>query len=219
MAISEAPQVRWDDKKIVLDPSKPRGPQIAGIAAQIFGLLGGPVFGLIGMLRYSILIPDRTLVIGGLASMLFWAAASFIIIRNKFFPSDMPYSARIMVRFGIAICATGWTIGCIDIANGYATPVIARDAPVAYKRASRDSDPERRSYYVGTRLWSSPRDIIEITVPLDLFNRLDVPDTDVEKSHPAFGSMPNAGHVQLLVGQGRFGIEWLHGVVNSGAGV
>ncbi len=218
MAISEAPQVSWNDRRIVLDPSKPRGPQLARIAAQIFGILGGPIFGLTGMVGYPILIPDRILVAGGLAGIVLWFAASFFFIRDKFFPSDTPYSGKLMVRFGIAICAVGWTIGCIDIANGYATPVIARDVPVAYKRASRDNDPERRSYYVGARLWSSPRDIVEITVPRDLFNRLDVPNTDEEMSHPDFGAMPNAGHVRLLVGQGRFGIEWLHGVANTAAG-
>src|SRR5579863_471846 len=206
MAISEAPQVRWNDKRLVLDSSKPRGPQIARIAAQIFGILSGPVFGLMGMVGYPILIPDRVLAFGGLASIVFWFAASFIVIRGNYFPKDMPASARVMMRFGIAVCATGWTIGCIDIANGYATPIVTKDAPVAYKRASRDSDPERRSYYVGARLWSSPRDVVEITVPRALFNRLDVPNTDVQTSHPPIGSMPDAGHVRLLVGQGRFGI-------------
>lgn len=219
MAIGEAPQASWNDKRIVLDPSKPRGPQIARIAAQIFGILGGPIFGLVGMVCYPILIPDRLLVAGGLAGVVLWFAASFSFVRDRFFPGDAPFSGKLMVRFGIAVCATGWTIGAIDIANGYATPVSARNIPIAYKRASRDSDPERRSYYVGARLWSSPRDIIEITVPHELFNRLDVPNTDVETSHPAFGAMPNAGHVRLLVGHGRFGIQWLHGVVNAAAGV
>src|SRR5579863_2209738 len=111
MAISEAPQVRWNDKRLVLDPSKPRGPQIAAIAAQLFGMFGGLVFGLVGMLCYPLLIPDRVLAFGGLASMLFWAAASFIVIRGNYFPKDMPGSARVMVRFGVALCTTAWTIG------------------------------------------------------------------------------------------------------------
>jgi hypothetical protein len=215
MAISEAPQASWNDRRIVLDPSKPRGPQMARIAAQIFGILGGPLFGLIGMLCYPILIPDRLLVAGGLASILLWFAAGFFFIRDSFFPGDAPFSGKLMVRFGVAVCATGWMIGLVDIANGHGTPVVTRDVAVAYKRASRDSDPERRSYYVGARLWSSPRDIVEITVPHALFNRLNVPNTDIDRSHPDVGAMPNAGQVQLLVGEGRFGIEWLRGVVNS----
>ena len=215
MAISEAPHVSWNDRKIVFDPTRPRGPQIARIAAQIFGILGGPVFGLIGMLCYPILIPDRLLAAGGLASIVLCFAASFFFIRDKFFPDDAPLSGKLMVRFGIAACATAWAIGFVDIANGYSTPLTTRNVPIAYKRASRDNDPERRSYYVGARLWSSPRDIVEITVPHALFNRLDVPNTDVETSHPAFGAMPNAGQVQLSVGEGRLGIDWLHGVVNA----
>jgi hypothetical protein len=211
MSSTDVPKVRWNDRRIFLDPNKPRGPQIACIAAEMFAILGGPVFGLIGMVRYPILIPDRVLVFGALASIAIWFACSFLIIRAKFFPNDMPFSARLMTRLGLAVCATGWAIGFIDVANGYATPVITRDAPVAYKRASRDSD-SRRNYYVGARLWPSPRDIVEITVPRDLFNRLDVPNTDLERPHPIFSAMPNRGYVQLLVGQGRFGIEWLHGV-------
>jgi hypothetical protein len=215
MANTDVPKARWNERQPLLDPSKPRTPQIACLAAEMFGLLGGPIFGLIGMVRYPILIPDRVLVLGSLASIALWFAVSFLFIRSKYFPNDMPNSARLMMRFGIAICATGWAIGFVDIANGYATPVITRDAAVAYKRASRDSNPDRRNYYFGARLWSSPRDIVEITVPRDLFNRLVVPNTDLERSHPAFYAMPNRGSVQLAVGQGRFGIEWLHGVMHA----
>jgi hypothetical protein len=215
MAITDVPKVRWNERKPLLDPGKPRGPQIATLAAEMFGLLGGPIFGLIGMVRYPILIPDRVLVLGSLASIVLWFAVSFFFVRGASLPNDMPSSARLMMRFGVAICATGWAVGLIDIANGYATPVITKDAAVAYKRASRDSNPDRRGYYFGARLWSSPRDIVEITVPRDLFNRLDVPNTDLERSHPAFYAMPNRGSVQLAVGQGRFGIEWLHGVVHA----
>jgi hypothetical protein len=215
MAITDVPKARWDERRLVLDPSKPRAPQIAWLAAEMFGLLGGPIFGLIGMVCYPILIPDRVLVLGSLASIALWFTVSFLFVRSTYFPNDMPNSARLMMRFGIAICATGWAVGFVDIANGYATPVITRDAAVAYKRASRDSNPDRRDYYFGARLWSSPHDIVEITVPRDLFNRLDVPNTDLERSHPAFYAMPNRGDVQLMVGQGRFGIEWLHGVVHT----
>jgi hypothetical protein len=215
MAITDVPTVRWNERRPLLDPSKPRAAQIACLAAEMFGIVGGPVFGLIGMVRYPTLIPDRVLVLGSLASIALWFAVSLLFIRDKYLPNDMPPSARLMMRLGIAICATGWAIGFIDIANGYATPVITRDAVVAYKRASRDSNPDRRDYYFGTRLWSSPRDIVEITVPRDLFNRLDVPNTDLEHSHRAFYAMPNRGYVQLAVGQGRFGIEWLHGVVHA----
>jgi hypothetical protein len=215
MAVTDIPKVRWNERRPLFDPSKPRGGQIACLAAEMFAIVGGPIFGLIGMVRYPILIPDRVLVLGALASIALWFAVSFLFLRSKYFPDDMPRSARLMMRFGIAICATGWAIGFIDVANGYATPVVTRDAAVAYKRASRDSNPGRRDYYFGARLWASPRDIVEITVPRDLFNRLDVPNTDLEGSHPAFYAMPNRGYVELMVGQGRFGIEWLHGVAQA----
>jgi hypothetical protein len=215
MSSTDVPKLRWNDKRIILDPNKPRGPQIACIVAQMFAILGGPIFGLIGMVRYPILIPDRVLVIGAPTAIVIAFACSFLIIRGKFFPNDMPPSARAMARLGLAFCATGWLIGLIDVSNGYATPVITRDAPVAYKRASRDNDPERRQYYFGARLWSSPGDVVEITVPRDLFNRLDVPNTDLERPRPNIGLLPNRGSIELMVGKGRFGIEWLHGVEHT----
>jgi hypothetical protein len=215
MSSTDVPKVRWNDKRITLDPNKPRGPQIACIAAEMFAILGGPIFGLIGMVRYPILIPDRVLVTGALASIVIAFACSFLIIRGKFFPNGMPFSARVMTRLGLAVCATGWVVGLIDVGNGYATPVITRDAPVAYKRATHDSDPDRRRYYFGARLWSSPRDVVEITVPRDLFDRLGVPNTDLERPRPNISALPNSGSVELMVGQGRFGIEWLHGVEHT----
>lgn len=215
MAMSEAPQIRWDDRALGLDPSKPRGPQIAAIAAQMFGIVGSPVLGLIGMVRYPMLIPDRALLIGGLASIMFSFAAGFFILRGKIFKSDRSFFATLMGRFGIAVCATGWIAGLVDIANGYATPSIGKDVPVVYKRASLNSDPNRRSYYVGARPWSSSRDVVEITVPRELFTRLNVPDTD--PSRKDLDAMPDRGHVRMTLGQGRFGIEWLHGGATAAA--
>jgi hypothetical protein len=209
MAITEAPKLRGSVRAAILDPNKPRGPQIARMAAQMSAILGGPIFGLVGMVRYPLLIPDRALALGGLASLVLWSAVSFLVIGCRLFSKDTPFSTRLKTHLGIGLCATGWMIGAIDIANGYAMPVVTKDVPIAYKRASREADP---SYYVGARLWSSPREIVEITVPHELFDRLNVPDTDLETPHPDFGAMPNAGHVQLLVGRGRFGIDWRHGV-------
>lgn len=209
MAITEAPKLARSVKTAILDPSKPRGPQIAAMAAQMFGLIGGPIFGLIGMLNYPLFVTDDTLALGGLASLVLWFLVSVLVIRSWYFPKDTAFSTKLLMHLGVAVCATGRAIGALDIANGYSTPVVTRDVPIAYKRASREADP---SYYVGARPWSSPSDIIEITVSRALFDRLDVPNTDLQTPQPDFGALPNRGHIRLLVGRGRFGIRWLRGL-------
>lgn len=211
MAITEAPRLGRSIKKPIFDPSKPRGPQVAAMATQMFGIIGGPIFGLIGMLKYPLFLPDNALALGGLASLIVWFSVSLVVIRAWYFPKHTPFQTRLMIHLGVALCATGWTIGAFDLANGYAMPVVTEDVPIAYKRASGEADP---SYYVGARPWSSPRDIIEITVPHALFDRLDVPNTDLQTPRPDFGALPNRGHIRLMVGRGRFGIAWLHGVAH-----
>jgi hypothetical protein len=211
MAVTEAPKLRRSIKTAILDPNKPRGPQIARMAAQLFGIFGGPILGLIGMLKYPLLIPDDNLAFGGLASLALWFVVSVVVIRSWYFPKNTPLATRLEMHLGVAVCATGWMIGALDIANGYATPVVTRDVPIAYKRASREAEP---SYYVGARPWASPRDIIEITVRRELFDRLDVPDTDLQTPQPDFAALPNRGHIRLLVGRGRFDIGWLRGVAD-----
>lgn len=211
MAITEAPKLGRSIKTPILDPSKPRGPQIAAMCALMCAIFGGPILGLIGMLKCPLLVPDDVLALGGLASVVAWSAVSLLVIGSRWCPKNMPLGSKLMMHMGFAVCATGWMIGALDIANGYGMPVLTRDVPIAYKRASREADP---SYYVGARPWSSPRNIIEITVSHALFDHLDVPDTDLQTPRPDYGALPNRGYIRLLVGRGRFGIEWLHGVAH-----
>jgi hypothetical protein len=53
--------------------------------------------------------------------------------------------------------------------------VFVKDAPMVYKRTSTPSDPKQITYYVGTRVWPSSRNVYEITVRRDLYSHLEVP--------------------------------------------
>jgi len=53
-----------------LDPTKPRLPQMGSMVGQFLIIFGGPAVGLVTIKYYPFLIEDRTLYIGGLASIV-----------------------------------------------------------------------------------------------------------------------------------------------------
>jgi len=215
MTMSAAPPARWNDKKFHFDPTRPRGPQIAKLAAQIAGLMGGLILGLVSMIIYPMLLTGGGYAGTWLGPGAVGVAASFLI-RDSWFPSDMPTAARVQTRLGFGLFAAAWFIGLFGIANGYATPVAVEDAPMVYKRTSTPSDPKHMSFYVGTRVWPSSRNVYEIIVRRDLYKQLDVPVvTQWHLPSRQLDAMPDRGRLRLLVGQGRFGINWLDGVIGE----
>ncbi len=223
MTLSAAPQAplddrRWNDGKFHFDPTKPRWIQIATIVAQMSAFFGGLILGLVSMIKYPMLLTGGGLALTWFGPIAAAFAASFLMIPKTWWPADMPAYARLQMRLGIGLCAAGWFIGLFGIANGYATPVAVRDFPMAYRRTSTPSDPKRMSYYVGTRVWASSRNVYEITVPPALWASLDVPVvTQWSIPRQQLDAMPDHGALRLAVGRGRFGIDWLHGVVGAGA--
>ena len=214
MAPSSAPSARWDNETSILDPDKPRGPQIASIATQVFGMLGGLVLALIAMFYYPMLLTGTAFVVGGLGGIASGVAASFLIPRDRCFAPGMTGLTRLHVRLGIGVCATGWIAGLAGITNGYAMPVVEREAPMVYKRTTIPDDPEHMSYYVGARVWPLSRDVYEITVPRALYARLDLPSAGMHVP-PKVDALPGRGIMRLRVGRGRLGIDWLSGVEDA----
>jgi hypothetical protein len=171
------------------------------------------------MILYPMLLTGRAFVIGGLGGVTLGFVASFFFIGDTWFPPGTPYFFKLQTRFGIGLCAFAWILGLLGIANSYATPLVIRDAPIVYKRTSTQADPNRRSHYVGARVWPSSRDVYEITVPRDLYDRLDVPETAPYVPQHNLDAPPTGELLRLAVGRGRFGIDWLSnvGTVVSGA--
>ena len=213
MSLSAAPQVRWNDRKFHFDPSKPRWIQVAKILAQVFAVLGGIVLVLAAMFLYPMLLTGPGFALAYLGPAPAACAAAFLI-RRTWLPADMQRSTRVQLRFCIGFAATFWLAGLFGLVNGYTTPVVARDAGMVYKRTSTPSDPKHMSYYVGARVWPSSRDVYEITVPADLYRSLDVPTvTHWSVPRQQLYAMPDHGVLRLIVGRGRLGVDWLHGVV------
>jgi hypothetical protein len=209
--MSNAQEVWWRPggrSPFALDPTKPRLPQIVSATVQGLIIFGGPLVGLVAIKHYPILIEDRTIYIGGLASIVFWFLASFAIFRKSYFPRGMPQLLRLQFRAGFGLCMTGLIIGVFGIANGYDTPLSGRDVPVVAKRTTRHSDPAKRAYYVIMRAWPDSRDVVELDAPRSVYNMLQVPVTSAKTPQEELDDMPDAAHVRLVVGQGRFGLEW-----------
>ena len=213
MPDSTAQTARWDDRKFHFDPNKPRWVQIVWLVVQIFGLFGGLVLALISMFAYPMLLTGTGYAVVYLGPIVACFVISFLIIPHTWFPADMPVSARFQMRFGVGLFAAAWFVGLFGITNGYATPVVVRDAPMVYRRTSTPSDPHQMSYYVGTRVWPSSSDVYEITVQRAFYESLAVPvTTQWYISRRQLDAMPNDGLLHLRIGRGRLGINWLEGV-------
>ncbi len=214
MTVSAAPQSRWNDRKIHVDPTKPRWIQILKIAVQIGAFVGSLVLCVVSMLLYPMLLTGLGYAIVYLGGPLLAFAITFLLIRGTWFPADMPQSARLQARLGIGMCTAFGCAGLFGIVNGYRTPVVVKDLPMVYRRTSTPSDPKHMNYYVGTRVWPSSREVYEVTVPRAFYDDLDVPViTQWRIPRQQLYAMPDRGLLRLSVGRGRLGIDWLHGVI------
>ncbi len=210
--MSDAQHVWWRPggrSPFALDPTKPRWPQIASIVLQSSIFFGGPALGLAAINSYPLLVEDRTIYIGGIASVIFWFAASFAIFADKYFPDGMPTALKLPFRAGFGVAMTFLVLGVAGIANGYNTPLASRDVAVVSKHATRHSDPTRRTYYVAARAWPPLRTVVELSAPRNVYDRLRVPVTAIDTPLQQLDRMPDSGVVHLTVGNGRLGLEWL----------
>jgi hypothetical protein len=195
-----------------LDPSKPRGPQIAAAIAQLAVIFGGPALGLVGIAHYPFLVEDRVIYFDGLASISLCFSASFLLFSDNSFAKGMPVSTKLAFRAGFGLTFAFLLLGIATIGNGYGAPMGERIAPVVAKHETRQRDRPRRTHYLAVRPWPERRTVVELGGPIEVYDRLDVPVTAIGTPEEALERMPDTGEVKLLVGQGRLGLEWLGGV-------
>jgi len=191
------------------DPTKPRGPQIASAIWQAAFIIGGPVLGLITIRYYPFLVRDRSLYIGGIVGIVVLFLASFACIGKDDFPRGMPLITRLLSRLGLGLCGTSLLLGLVGIVNGYGTRLVTREAPVVSKHQTLERNPARRTNYVAVRAWPSSRTVVELEAPWQVYDRLKVPVTAVDTPGETLNAMADAGYVTLVIGEGRFGVEWL----------
>ncbi len=192
-----------------LDPSRPLWSQILSIIGQSAVIFGGPSIALITINYYPFLIQDRTLYIGGLASIGFWFLASFALFGANHFPRGTPGLVKLTFRAGWGLCMTGLFLGLGGIANGYNTPLVSRDAAVVSKRSTLHRDPSRRTYYMAVRAWPDSLAVVELGAPREVYENMNVPITSKDTPQTVLDAMRDAGQVRLILGKGRFGLDWL----------
>jgi hypothetical protein len=183
-----------------LDPHKPVGPQVVLIVGQSLVIFGGPLLGLMGIQHYPPLVMDSTIYIVGASSIVFWFVASFAFFRAKNFPAGMPKSMELLFRAGWGLCMTFLVVGIGLIVNGYGTPLISRDVAIVAKRPP---------HYVEVRAWPPLRTVAELGASRELYVHLAVPLSIVDTPQEQLAALQDRGQLRLIVGQGRFGLEWL----------
>jgi len=191
-----------------LDPSKPKNPQILAVILQFLVILGGPALGLAAIKFYPFLVQDRTWDIGGVASILILFLTSFLYFKDNDFPAEVPALLRLLFRMGWGLALTFLLVGVVGIANGYGTKLTNREVEVVSKHQSRERETSRRTNYLSVRAWSKSRAVVDLEVSREIYERLDVPLTPIHSPQEMLDEMPVAGHVRLVVGEGRLGLEW-----------
>ena len=195
-----------------LDPTKPRAPQIASAILQCGIIFGGPALGLFAIAHYPPLVEDRIIYFDGIASISAWFSFSFFFFADRSFPKGMPMGMKLSFRAGFGLCMTFLLLGIGSIANGYATPITERAAAVVAKHETLQRDPSHRTCYVALRAWPGSKTVVELDASRDVYDRLKVPVTAIDTPEEVLERMTDAGEVELSVGQGRFGLEWLKGI-------
>jgi len=192
-----------------IDPREPRAWQIAKVVGPFFLIGVGPALALLALRHYPFLVQDRTIYIGGLASLLACALATVGVVRV---PAGVPVWLRLQIRLGLGLLGTIWLLGTLAIVNGYAMRVTHRVVPVVGKRQSLERDPTRRSYYLAVRPWPAVPSVVELDAPASVWEQIDVPVVDRRSTQASLDSMSDRETVSLAVGRGRLGLEWLSGI-------
>jgi hypothetical protein len=210
--MADARQVWWQPEgrsPFDLELDQPRLPQILWAAVGAAVIFGSPLVLILMINYFPPLVANRTIYAAGLGGIAFWFLASFVCFGDESFPRDIPTAAKLIFRVGWALAMTGLVIGIGGIANGYGTDLVNREAAVVAKHQTRHRDPDWRTNYVAMRAWPGSRAIVELSVPREVYDRLNVPVTAIDTPPDVLERMPDRAAVRLTVGQGRFGPEWL----------
>lgn len=184
------PKSQRTSLKFLFGPT-PRDYVRSGIVLGWF--FGGIVLSLFAMKKYP-LLDERSLWVMCAFYVVAFAAA-FWVVKNRVFPAGVPPLARVFARAGWALAFTFSIFGIVLIANGYATPLETRSAQLVRKEVSREHDPSHRQYRLYVLAWPGSDRVTQVDSSETVYDRAQVGRT-----------------VQLTLGQGRLGLEWVNGV-------
>jgi hypothetical protein len=195
-----------------IDSTKPTSGQIQPIALQLAPILIGPLLALVLIGCYPFLITDRSLYQGAVLSGCFFVLLSFIVFRRDSSLRKFPLLMRTLFRFGWGLGSVALVWGFIGIVNGLGTPLETRQVPAVAKHHTRQRDPADRTYYLAVRPWRGSRTVVELPGPRAIYEALPVPVDAIDTPQNVLDDMQDRGQVNLVVGRGRLGLEWLKGI-------
>jgi hypothetical protein len=168
--------------------------------------------GIVTIKYFPPLVTGDTFVRGAVALLAITFAGMFLLVRKTVFPPSVPVTARILARAGWALGVCFLGLGVFGIANGLGTPIESRLVDCVGKRMSREHNPDRRQYVLELRAWPQSSAVVEVDVPRSLYEYMNVPLVEVDTPPQALAALPARARVRLIVGKGRFGVEWIKGV-------
>ena len=192
------------------DRNHPLAPQRFRRVTTILLVFGGPLLGIATINRYPFLLTDTEIYfsLGSVAALgtLFWIY--FLFVRYPWLGRGFSVSQRIFA------CG-GWGLGLVALLLGLAGPVNAigarydtRIVDCVGKRMSHQRDVSRRQIVLELRPWPSSAQVVEVKVPLSLYEREQVREVDMNMPQEIRNSLPAQARVRLLVGKGSLGLEW-----------
>jgi hypothetical protein len=182
-----------------LDPRKPLKPQVIASAAQMAFIFGGPLFILATLKHWLPLVENHIFWISSFSCIAVGFVGSLAIIPDRTLPPKLPLVLKLMYRAGLGFCFTAWVFGIGLAANGYGMPTSVRDVPVVAKH---------QRYLASTRPWPGSRAVVDIGVSPSVYETLDAPVVAIHPSDAELEAMPDATRIRLVIGKGRFGMDW-----------
>jgi len=155
--------------------------------AWLVFVFGGPLLALKAVNHYPFL--DERVFIASLLAVVVLFPFSFLVLKEDSLGTNLPRWAKVVARFGFTLLFAFLCFGVLGIANGYSSRTEIRVVQCVGKRISTSNPPE---YILRLLPWPGSYRISEVTASPDVF-----------------ATARTGSSVQLEVGKGNLGLEWV----------
>lgn len=192
------------------DRSRPLGPQRFFAVATFVLVFVGPILGLLTIRYFPFLVTDAEgyTSLAAMAVVGFLLASYLIFIRHPWLAQGFSVFQRVAACGGFGLGFAFLILGVAGPVNAIGARYETRIVDCVGKRMSRERDPSRRQIALELRPWLSSPQVVEVTVPLAIYEREPVPVIDVSMPQEVRNRLPAQTQVRLIVGKGSLGLEW-----------
>jgi hypothetical protein len=192
------------------DRSRPLGPQRFFAFATVVLVFVGPVLGLLTIRYFPFLVTDAEgyTSLGAMAALGFLLTSYLIFVRHPWLAQGFSVRQRALACGGFGLGFAALLLGVAGPVNAIGARYETRIVDCVGKRMSRERDPSRRQIALELRPWSWSSKVVEVSVPLAIYDREQVRVIDVGMPQNVRNGLPALARVRLLVGKGSLGLEW-----------